>query len=135
MSKKIGLAPKTNKEKKEAVRQLEQKGLRQIEQYEKSVYIGTLTNRVVDAINEIFSKTEPLPNVQDITDVLALAPVFILSKQVANFNTKTEVRQAMMRGCVWSLKNAVDTFADPLIRTEEAWADIIGAEGGEDDKV
>lgn len=123
MSKKIGLAPKTNKEKKEAVRQ--------IEQYEKSRYIGYLTNKVVDAINEIFSNTDPLPNVQDITDVLALAPVFIFSKQVANFNTKTEVRQAMMRGCVWSLKNAVDTFADPLIRTEEAWTDIIDAEGGE----
>lgn len=127
MSKKIGLAPKTNKEKREAARQKEQ--------HEKAVYIGTVTNKVVDAINEIFSNTEPLPNVQDITDVLALAPVFIFSKQVANFNKKTEVRQAMMKGCIWSLKNDVDTFAKPLITTEEAWADIIEAEGGENNGV
>lgn len=125
MIKKLGLAPKTNKEKKEAARQKKQ--------HEKAVYIGTLTNKVVDAINEIFSNYEPLPNVQDITDVLALAPVFIFSKQVANFNTKLEIRQAMMKGCIWSLKNAVDTFAKPLITTEEAWDDITEAEGGEND--
>lgn len=127
MSKKIGLAPKTNKEKKEAERQKKQ--------HEKAVYIGTLTNKVVDAINEIFANHEPLPNVQDITDVLALTPVFIFSKQVANFNKKTEVRQTMMRGCIWSLKNAVDLYADPLIKTEEAWNDILDAEGGESDGV
>lgn len=124
MSKKIGLAPKTNKEKKEAERQKKN--------HEKSVYIGTITNKVVDAINEIFSNTEPLPNVQDITDVLALAPVFIFSKQVAQFDESLKLRQSMMKACMWSLKNAVDTFAKPLITTEEAWADIIEAEGGED---
>lgn len=125
MTKKIGLAPKTNKEKKEAERQKKQ--------YEKSVYIGTLSNKVVDAINEIFSNTEPTPNVQDITDVLALAPVFIFSKQVANFDTRINVRQVMMKSCMWSLKSAVDTFARPLITTEEAWTNIIEAEGGESD--
>lgn len=123
MSKKIGLAPKTNKEKREAARQKEQ--------HEKAVYIGNLTNRVVEAMNEIFSNTEPLPNVQDITDVLALAPVFIFSKQVAQFDTRMKRRQMWMKACIWSLKSAIDTYADPLTKTEAAWNDIIEAEGGE----
>ena len=123
MSKKIGLAPKTTGEKLKAIRKKRE--------HEKAVYIGTLTNKVVDAVNEIFCNHEPLPNVQDITDVLALEPVFILSQQIAKFVESPKVRQTLMKSAIWALQNAIESFAKPLITTEIAWTDLMSEEGGE----
>lgn len=123
-NKAIGLAPKTENEKRKAERKKRE--------HKQAVYIGTLTSKVADAINEIFGNHEPTPNVQDITDVLALAPVFVLSSQIAQFEQRPQIRQNLMKGAIWSLQNAIESFAKPLMTTDEAWNDLMSEEGGSD---
>lgn len=124
MSKKVTLIPKVGKEKREAERKKQQDA--------KSVYLGTIADKVLDKIEEVFNETTPPPTGNDMIDVLSLVPVFIFARQIRMACKGKKTMQSVMKSSMWALKNQIGVYAAPFINDEKSWDDITAEEGGED---
>lgn len=121
MKKKlIPLAPikdNMNKAEREAER------LRKRE--EKAVYLGNMANEVLDAIEGVFNKTTPTPTGSDMIDVMTLTSIFLFSRQIGMSCKSKTTMQSVLKSTVWALKNSLDVYAEPLIKHEEEWDDLL----------
>ena len=124
MSKKVTLIPKVGKEKRETERKKQQDA--------KSVYLGTIADKVLDKIEEVFNETTPPPTGNDMIDVLSLVPVFIFARQIRMACKGKKTMQSVMKSSMWAMKNQIDVYAAPFINDEKSWDDITAEEGGED---
>lgn len=129
MSKKIGLAPKTGNQKK--------KEEREKQLAERSEYIGSMADKVMTAIEEVFLNEEKKPVGFDMLDVVSLASVFVFARQIRMSCKDTKTMKSVMRSTMWALNNHIEAFAEPLINEDKPWVDMLPKEeeGGEDDKV
>lgn len=122
MSKKVtlkaGLSEKaTNREK---------------EQDEKVQYLGNVTDKVLDAVEDIFGETTPPPTGNDMIDVLALTSVSTFARQIYMSCRSKETMKSVMKSTMWALTNQIIAYAAPFMEQEEPWDDIAGEEGGKD---
>jgi len=104
------------------------------QQEDKSVYIGNITQKLVDAANNIFASSEPKPTGGDMVDVLSMASVLLFSDQIMQSCNSKKTMQSVLKSTVWALKARLDTFAAPLLVDEKAWDKYFGKpeEGGDD---
>lgn len=119
------LTPNVGKEKREAERKKQREA--------KSVYLGTIANKVLDAIEKIFDESTPKPNGNDMLDVMALVPVFLLSRQIGMQCKSRKTMQLVMQSAIWALNNNINMYAKPLIERGEAWDELLNEEGGDSD--
>ena len=103
---------------------------RQAELDNKAVYLGNMANKVVDAIEDIFNNAEPLPKGNDMIDVMSLATVFVFARQIGMSCKGRKAMKSVMKSTAWVLKNQIESYSEPLIKTDEAWDDLL--EGGEE---
>ena len=120
----VDMNDKSKKEIKQAQRQAELD--------KKAVYLTNMANKVVDAVEDIFSKTEPLPKGNDMIDVMSLATVFVFARQIGMSCKGRKAMKSVMKSTAWVLKNQIESWAEPLINTDEAWDDLLYKEGGSD---
>lgn len=122
MSKKtlIPFVPVKTKKSKEEI-----EAERQRRNEEKSMYLGTLSNKVLDAIEEIFDKTTPPPTGGDLIDVISLTSVFLFSRQIGMSCKSKKTMQSVLKSTIWALKNSLDMYAEPLIKKEDEWDDLL----------
>lgn len=96
----------------------------------KCEYLGTTADKVLDAIEKIFSETIPPPTGNDMIDVLALVPVFVFARQIRMSCKSKKTMQSVMKSTIWALMCQTETYAKPLINGPAAWDEIAGEEGG-----
>lgn len=120
----IVMNDKENKKAKEVERQ---KALD-----EKAEYLGPLADKVVSAIEEVFNKANPLPKGNDMLDVVSLAAVFVFARQIGMNCKGRKAMKSVMKSTAWVLKNQIDVYAQPFIKWEEAWDDLLEEKGGSD---
>lgn len=121
MKKKlIPLAPvKDNKNK------AEREAERQRKREEKALYLGNMANEVLDAIEGVFDKKTPPPTGGDMIDVMTLTSIFLFSRQIGMSCKSKTTMQSVLKSTVWALKNSLDAYAEPLIKHEEEWDDLL----------
>lgn len=124
MSKKVALHPNVGKEKRKEERKKQQDA--------KSEYLGTIADKVLGAIEEIFEETTPPPTGNDMIDVLSLVPVFVFARQIRMSCKGKKAMRSVMTSSMWALKNQIDAYAAPFIVKDEPWDEIAGQEGGSD---
>lgn len=103
---------------------------RKKQQNEKSLYLGNMADKVLDAIEKIFEETTPTPTGNDLIDVLALAPVFAFAEQIRMSCKSKKSMQSVMRSSMRALTNQIVIYAAPFMEEEEPWDEIAGEEGG-----
>lgn len=93
-------------------------------QAERSEYIGTMADKVLFAAEEIFEKAERKPTGNDMIDIMALASVFALSRQIKMHCKSVTTAQSVMKSVMWSLVHQVNTFAAPMLEKAEVWNEM-----------
>lgn len=129
MSKKklIPLAPITTKKRKEEI-----EAERQRRNKERSMYLGNMSNKALDAIEDVFESTTPPPTGGDLIDVMSLTSVFLFARQIGMSCKGKKAMQSVLKSTIWALKNSLDMYAEPLINNEDEWDDMMEKEGGDD---
>ena len=123
-SEETGKRNSSGRRKREAERKKQQDA--------KSVYLGTIADKVLDKIEEVFNETTPPPTGNDMIDVLSLVPVFIFARQIRMACKGKKTMQSVMKSSMWAMKNQIDVYAASFINDEKSWDDITAEEGGED---
>lgn len=97
-----------------------------------SEYVGNISEKLVDAAEDVFGSTEPKPTGNDMIDAISLASVFLFSNQIRLSCKSPKTMQSVLKGTIWALKARIDTFAAPLLEDEKAWEEYFGKreEGG-----
>lgn len=103
---------------------------RQAELDKKAVYLGNMAKKVVDAIEDIFNNSKPLPKGNDMLKVISLAAVYVFARQIGMSCKGRKAMKSVMKSTAWVLKNQIESYSAPLINTDEAWDDLL--EGGEE---
>lgn len=98
---------------------------RQAELNKKAIYLGNMANKVVDAIEDIFNNSNPLPKGNDMIDVMSLATVFVFARQIGMSCKGRKAMKSVMKSTAWVLKNQIESYSEPLINTDEAWDDLL----------
>lgn len=124
MSKKVKLTPKMGKSKKEEDRKKQRE--------EKCQYLGTNTDKMLEAIEEIFNKAVPTPTGADMIDMVSLAAVFVFARQIKMGCKGKKTMQSVMKSTMWALEKQIDAYAEPFIKEEEPWDEMANEEGGDD---
>ena len=114
------IVPMNDKNKKE-IKQAQ----RQAELDKKAVYLGNMANKVVDAIENVFNNSKPLPKGNDMLDVISLAAVFVFARQIGMNCKGKKAMKSVMKSTAWVLKSQIETYSAPLIDTDEAWDDLL----------
>lgn len=96
----------------------------------KCEYLGTIADKVLDAIESVFDETTPPPTGDDMIDVLSLVPLVVFARQIKIGCKDKKTMQSVMKSTMWALTNQINRYAEPFINGEEAWDDIAGEEGG-----
>ena len=101
-----------------------------------SAYIASLSEKLVDAIEDVLGATNPMPTGNDMIDALSLASVFVFSNQIRLSCNSKKTMQSVLKSTVWALQGRIDTFAAPLLEDEKAWEEYFGKreEGGENEQ-
>ena len=110
-----------NEKNKKQVKQAQRKA----ELDKKAVYLGNMANKVVDAIEDIFNNSKPLPKGDDMLDVISLAAVFVFARQIGMSCKGRKAMKSVMKSTAWVLKNQIEAYSAPLIDTDEAWGDLL----------
>lgn len=113
----VAMNDKNKKEVKQAKRQAELD--------KKAVYLGNMANKVVDAIENVFNNSKPLPKGNDMLDVISLAAVFVFARQIGMNCKGKKAMKSVMKSTAWVLKSQIETYSAPLIDTDEAWDDLL----------
>lgn len=100
------------------------------QQDEKSIYLGTIADKVLNAVESAFDETTPPPTGDDMIDVLSLVPVFVFARQIKVGCKGKKAMQSVMKSAMWALTNQINTYAKPFINGEDVWDDIAAEEGG-----
>lgn len=105
-------------------------------QAKRSEYIVDMANKVLLAAEEIFEKAEQKPTGNDMIDIMALASVFALSRQIRLHCRSITTAQSVMRSTMWSLVHQINTFAAPMLEKAEVWDEMFDEsekKGGKDE--
>ena len=97
-----------------------------------SEYVGNISEKLVDAAEDVFGSTEPKPTGNDMIDAISLASVFLFSNQIRLSCNSKKTMQSVLKSTVWALKARIDTFAAPLLEDENAWEEYFGKREEED---
>lgn len=101
-------------------------------------YIVNVSDKVLNAIEDIFMKSEPQPTGCDMIDTMAFVSILVFARQIKLQYSSKKTMQSVMKSMMLSLKCQIDLLAKPFIDKEEQW-DIVfddaNEEGGENDKV
>ena len=98
---------------------------------ERSIYIGDLTDKVVDAIEDVFGSTDPKPTGNDMIDTVAFSSVLLFARQIHAYCKSKTTMRSVMRSTIWALTSQINALADPLIKYEEEWSRLLESEEGE----
>lgn len=130
MSKKklIPLVPITTKKSKEEI-----EAERQRRHKERSMYLGNMSNKALDAIEKVFDNTTPPPTGGDLIDVMSLTSVFLFARQIGMSCKGKKAMKSVMKSTIWALKNSLDMYAEPLINNEDEWDDLMEEREESDD--
>lgn len=113
----IPLVPIKTKKSKEAERQKREK--------EKAIYLGNMSNKMLDAIEDVFDKGTPPPTGGDMIDIISLTSVFLFSRQIGMSCKNKKTMQSVLKSTIWALKNSLDMYAAPLVDKEDEWDDLL----------
>lgn len=105
---------------------------------EYSEYIANMSEKVLDAIEDIFEKSEPQPTGCGMIDTMAFVSVLVFARQINMQCDSKKSMQSLMRSTMVSLRCQIDALAEPLIKNEKPWDNLFGEaseKGGENDKV
>lgn len=107
---------------------------RKKKQVDDSVYIVTISDKLLDAIEKVLDETKPTPVGSDMIDAVSLASVFLFARQISLICNSKKTMQSVLKSTIWALTNQINTFADPFIQKEEIWDVQFGDEGGNDEQ-
>lgn len=91
---------------------------------EKCQYLGTITDKMLDAIEEIFNKAVPTPTGVDMIDMVSLTSVFVFARQIRIGCKGKKTMQSVMKSTMWALEKQIEAYAEPFIKEEEPWDEM-----------
>lgn len=113
--------------KEESKKEIERKKQRE----EKSRYLGTITDKMLDAIEEVFDNAEPTPTGGDLIELMSLTSVFVFARQIKTGCKDKKTMKSVMKSAMWALEKLIEEYAEPFIKEEESWDEMLTEEGGE----
>lgn len=105
------------------------------EREEKCQYLGTNTDKMLEAIEEIFNKAVPTPTGGDMIDMVSMLAVFVFARQIKLGCKGKKSMQSVMKSAIWALVKQIEAYAEPFLKEEESWDELVCEEGGENGRI